>query len=104
MTPPFVGGLSFILLLGRQGFGADTMAPLIAEFAAKSAFPTIVYPNAGLPNALGEYDETPQMMAAHVERILADGSANIIGGCCGTSPEFIAHYARIAEGKKPHHG
>ncbi|MGM9801993.1 MAG: methionine synthase [Candidatus Limisoma sp.] len=83
------------------GFGADTMAPLIAEFAAKSAFPTIVYPNAGLPNALGEYDETPQMMAAHVERILADGSANIIGGCCGTTPDHIHALAELAKRYNP---
>ena len=53
-------------------------------------------------NEMGEYDETAESMAPQIAEFIDEGIVNIIGGCCGTSPEFIAHYARIAEGKKPH--
>lgn len=74
-------------------FGADGMMKYI-EALQPYPFAVVVYPNAGLPNAMGEYDETPEKMAAKVDLMLKNGYVNIIGGCCGTTPE---HIRRIAE-------
>ena len=60
------------------------------------------HPNAGLPNEMGQYDETAESMAPKIKEFLDEGLVNIIGGCCGTSPEFIASYNRMAQGVKPH--
>jgi 5-methyltetrahydrofolate--homocysteine methyltransferase len=54
------------------------------------------HPNAGLPNEFGQYDQTPEEMAAQVEEFLREGFLNIVGGCCGTTPEHIAALARVA--------
>ncbi|MFT4643547.1 MAG: 5-methyltetrahydrofolate--homocysteine methyltransferase, partial [Candidatus Azotimanducaceae bacterium] len=59
-------------------------------------FYTSAHPNAGLPNAFGEYDETPQQMQAFIESYLKDDLINIIGGCCGTSPAHIKAIAEVA--------
>ena len=67
--------------------GADELLPLVKDIAAFSDVPVICYPNAGLPNELGGYDQTPAQMAAEVARM--DGLVNIAGGCCGTTPEHI---------------
>lgn len=83
------------------GFGAENLAPAIRELAEVSPYNTIFYANAGLPNAMGQYDETPSTMAAHVRKILADGSINIIGGCCGTTPEHIRAIADEAKAFAP---
>ncbi|KAF0203086.1 MAG: 5-methyltetrahydrofolate--homocysteine [Bacteroidetes bacterium] len=69
--------------------GAEQLRPFIEELSAKAPFYVSAYPNAGLPNQFGEYDETPKEMAAHVKPILANRAVNIIGGCCGTTPEHI---------------
>jgi methionine synthase I (cobalamin-dependent) len=59
------------------------------------------YPNAGLPNAMGGYDETPDEMACKVEPWLADGLINVVGGCCGSTPDHIAHIADHAKAHRP---
>jgi len=70
--------------------GASEMRPFIAAIAKNTPAYTICYPNAGLPNTFGEYDETPESMAAAVKPFAEDGLLNIVGGCCGTTPEHIA--------------
>jgi len=74
--------------------GADLMRPYVADLARVADVPVSVYPNAGLPNEFGEYDETPAQMAQALGAWAQDGLFNIVGGCCGTTP---AHIAAIAE-------
>lgn len=76
--------------------GAEQLRPFIEELSAKAPFYVSAYPNAGLPNQFGEYDETPAEMAAHVKPILANRAVNIIGGCCGTTPEHIRELSLLA--------
>jgi methionine synthase I (cobalamin-dependent) len=77
--------------------GAELMRPYIAEIAAVADTRVIAYPNAGLPNAMGEYDEGPHDMACHIEPWAKDGLLNIVGGCCGSTPEHIAQIkAKVA--------
>ncbi len=83
---PFAIGLNCAL-------GADLMRPHLAEIAAVADTLVSAYPNAGLPNAMGEYDETPHEMACQIEGWAKDGLVNIVGGCCGSTPEHIAHVA-----------
>lgn len=83
-------------------FGADQMKPFIKELAHHAPYYISAYPNAGLPNSLGGYDETPETMAPQIGEYIDEGLVNIIGGCCGTTEKFIAKYAEIAEGKKPY--
>ncbi len=78
------------------------MKPFIEHLAKVAPYYISAHPNAGLPNEMGQYDETAESMAPQIAEFIDEGIVNIIGGCCGTSPEFIAHYARSAEGKKPH--
>ena len=70
--------------------GAELMRPYIAEIAGVADTRVIAYPNAGLPNAMGEYEEGPHDMASHLQPWAKDGLVNILGGCCGTTPEQIA--------------
>lgn len=77
------------------GFGADGMVPHI-EALQSLAMPLAVYPNAGLPNQFGEYDETPATMAAKLKPLLASGMLNMVGGCCGTTPDHIKAIAEVA--------
>jgi 5-methyltetrahydrofolate--homocysteine methyltransferase len=91
---PFSIGLNCAL-------GAELMRPYIAELAHVADVRISAYPNAGLPNAMGEYDESPDEMACKVEPWLADGLINIVGGCCGSTPDHIAHIAKHAKGHKP---
>lgn len=70
-------------------FGAEQLRPALAEIGAVAECYVSGYPNAGLPNEMGEYDETPEMTAAHLEKWAADGLINLVGGCCGTTPEHI---------------
>ena len=70
--------------------GAELMRPYLAEIAAVADTRVIAYPNAGLPNAMGEYDEGPHDMACHMQPWAKDGLVNIIGGCCGSTPEHIS--------------
>ncbi|MDB5478973.1 MAG: 5-methyltetrahydrofolate--homocysteine methyltransferase [Caulobacteraceae bacterium] len=81
--------------------GADLMRPHVAELARIADTLVAAYPNAGLPNAFGEYDETPDETAAHLNEWASSGLVNILGGCCGTTPEHIAAIARAVEGKPP---
>lgn len=83
-------------------FGAPQMKPFLKELARKSPYYISAYPNAGLPNSMGEYDETAESMAPQMKEYADEGLVNIIGGCCGTTEKFIAEYAKIVEGKQPH--
>ena len=83
-------------------FGATQMKPYLRELARKAPYYISCYPNAGLPNALGLYDETPESMAPKMGELVDEGLVNIIGGCCGTTDEFIRLYGPLVEGKKPH--
>ena len=83
-------------------FGALQMKPYIKQLAQCSPYYISAYPNAGLPNSLGEYDETADSMAPQIAEYIHEGLVNIIGGCCGTDDEFIRRYAEMAEGVSPH--
>ena len=91
---PFSIGLNCAL-------GAELMRPYIAELAHVADARISAYPNAGLPNAMGEYDETGHEMACKVEPWFGDGLINIIGGCCGSTPDHIQHIAEHASAHKP---
>lgn len=81
--------------------GAEEMIPLIAEVASFATCAVSCYPNAGLPNEMGEYDETPSRMAESVRKMALAGSVNIVGGCCGTTPEHIKAVAEAVRGISP---
>lgn len=81
--------------------GAEEMIPLTAEVASFAACAVSCYPNAGLPNEMGEYDETPSQMAESVRKMALAGSVNIVGGCCGTTPEHIKAVAEAVRGISP---
>ncbi len=82
-------------------FGAEHLAPFLADIASMAECAICFYPNAGLPNSLGEYDETPAGMARRIESIARSGLLNIVGGCCGTTPEFIKEIADTVRGIPP---
>jgi 5-methyltetrahydrofolate--homocysteine methyltransferase len=83
-------------------FGARDMKPFLKELGRLAPCYISAYPNAGLPNSLGKYDETPEIMAAQIQEYIDEGLVNILGGCCGTTPAHIAQYTRITEGATPH--
>ena len=83
-------------------FGATQMRPFLRELAKRASYYISCYPNAGLPNSMGLYDETADSMATKMGEIIDEGLVNIIGGCCGTTDEFIAKYVPLVEGKLPH--
>ena len=83
-------------------FGASEMKCYLSELAKHAPYPISAHPNAGLPNAMGLYDETPEKMAGQIAEFVDEGLVNIIGGCCGTTPEHIALYPEIVRGKAPH--
>ncbi len=89
-------------------FGARQMKPYLAELARHAPYYISAYPNAGLPNSMGLYDETPETMAPQIQEFIDEGLVNIVGGCCGTTPDFIARYVplvRTQDGdgwKRPH--
>ena len=82
-------------------FGARQMKPFIAELARKAPWFVSAHTNAELPNSMGQYDETAESMAPQIGEYIDEGLVNIVGGCCGTTDEFISRYASLAEGKKP---
>lgn len=82
-------------------FGATQMKPFLRELARKAPYYISCYPNAGLPNAMGLYDETPESMAPKMGELVDEGLVNIIGGCCGTTEEFIRLYGPLVNGKRP---
>lgn len=83
-------------------FGARQMKPYLRELAARAPYYISAYPNAGLPNSLGQYDETPDSMAPQIAEFIDEGLVNIVGGCCGTTDKFIERYVALAKGKAPH--
>ncbi len=82
-------------------FGAKQMLPFLRQLARKAPYYISAYPNAGLPNAMGLYDETAESMAPQMGQMVDEGLVNIIGGCCGTDEHFIAKYPTLVEGKQP---
>ena len=81
--------------------GAQELTPLVEELAGFASCRVLCYPNAGLPNEMGEYDQTPAQMAAQMRSMASRGILNIAGGCCGTTPEHVAAIAREISGCKP---
>ncbi len=81
--------------------GADDMRPYVEDMARISSLPTSCYPNAGLPNEFGGYDETPDELAGALQEFLEAGWLNIVGGCCGTTPDHIRAIAEVAKGRSP---
>jgi len=81
--------------------GADQLKPYLQRLAYNTQLNISAHPNAGLPNAFGEYDQTPQEMQALIKEYLQDNLINIIGGCCGTTPEHVKLIAEIASQFKP---
>lgn len=81
--------------------GAPEMRPYLAEISRIADTFVSCYPNAGLPNAFGEYDESPKRQAGYVEEFADAGLVNMVGGCCGTTPAHIAEIAKVVEGKTP---
>ena len=83
-------------------FGAEQMKPFLRQLAARAPYYISVYPNAGLPNSLGQYDETPAHMASVIKTYLDEQLVNIVGGCCGTTDAYIAAYQPLVKEAKPH--
>ncbi len=99
-TEAFMISVSHVPLLSiglNCALGASALRPYLQVLAQNSPFFVSAYPNAGLPNEFGQYDETPEMMGAQVEVFLQEKLVNILGGCCGTTPEHIKEMARLAE-------
>lgn len=100
----FLTSISHIPLLSvgfNCALGAEQLKPYLKRLSHESEFYTSAHPNAGLPNAFGEYDQTPQQMQALIEDYLQDGLINIIGGCCGTNPQHIQAIAEVADKYQP---
>jgi len=103
-TEAFLISLSHVKLLSiglNCALGASLMRPYLQILNKTSPFPISAHPNAGLPNEFGEYDETPEMMAEQIEVFLKDGLINIIGGCCGTTPDHIVAITEMAKKYQP---
>ncbi|EAR00831.1 homocysteine S-methyltransferase family protein [Maribacter sp. HTCC2170] len=81
--------------------GASQLVPHLEVLSAKTDFAVSAHPNAGLPNAFGEYDETPEQMASQIKEYLEKGLVNIVGGCCGTTPEHISAMADLVKDFEP---
>ena len=82
-------------------FGARQLKPFLEQLAARAPYYISAYPNAGLPNSLGTYDQTPAEMADEIREYIHEGLVNIIGGCCGTTDEYIAAYSSLIVGAVP---
>lgn len=83
-------------------FGARQLKPFLEQLARRAPYYISAYPNAGLPNSLGKYDQTPADMAHEIKEYVHEGLVNIIGGCCGTTDAYIAEYAALVTGAAPH--
>lgn len=81
--------------------GAKQLVPHLEVISAKSDYAISAHPNAGLPNAFGEYDETPEQMASQIKEYVEKGLVNIVGGCCGTTPEHITAIAEVVKQFEP---
>ena len=83
-------------------FGARQLKPFLEQLAARAPYYISAYPNAGLPNSLGQYDQTPEEMAQEIGEYIREGLVNIVGGCCGTTDAYIARYPALVKNAKPH--
>jgi 5-methyltetrahydrofolate--homocysteine methyltransferase len=100
----FLISVSHIPLLSvgfNCALGADLLKPYLKTLAQHTQFNVSAHPNAGLPNAFGQYDETPEQTQAFIKEYLDDNLINIIGGCCGTTPDHIRLMAEVAKDYKP---
>jgi 5-methyltetrahydrofolate--homocysteine methyltransferase len=100
----FLTSISHVPLLSvgfNCALGAEQLKPYLQRLSNSTDFHTSAHPNAGLPNAFGEYDQSPRQMQQLIEDYLQDGLINIIGGCCGTSPSHIKAIAEVAKNYKP---
>lgn len=103
-TDAFLTSLSHVPLLSiglNCALGADQLRPYVSILDRKADFPVSAHPNAGLPNAFGEYDQGPEEMRELIRPYLEQGLLNIIGGCCGTTPEHITALAKLSQTFKP---
>lgn len=103
-TEAFLISVSHVPLLSiglNCALGAALLRPYLQVLSEKAPFFVSAYPNAGLPNEFGQYDETAEQMGAQVEEFLKDGLVNILGGCCGTTPDHIKRIAQLASKYKP---
>jgi 5-methyltetrahydrofolate--homocysteine methyltransferase len=103
-TEAFLISVSHVPLLSiglNCALGAELLRPYLQVLAEKAPFFVSAYPNAGLPNEFGQYDETAEQMGSQVEEFLKDGLVNILGGCCGTTPDHIKRIAQLASKYKP---
>ncbi|MGI9541753.1 MAG: homocysteine S-methyltransferase family protein [Cyclobacteriaceae bacterium] len=103
-TEAFLISISHIPMLSvglNCALGAKELRPYLQIMSEKSNNFVSAHPNAGLPNAFGEYDQTPEQMASQVEEFLKEGYLNIVGGCCGTTPEHIKAIAEMAKNYEP---
>ena len=100
----FLTSISHVPLLSvgfNCALGAEQLKPYLQRLSNKTDFFTSAHPNAGLPNAFGEYDQTPKQMQQLIEDYLQDGLINIVGGCCGTSPTHIKAIAEVTQNHQP---
>lgn len=100
----FLVSVSHVPLLSiglNCAMGASALRPYLKVIHERSPFFVSAYPNAGLPNEFGHYDQTPEQMAAEVEEYLKEGLVNIVGGCCGSTPDHIRKIAEAAKKYKP---
>jgi 5-methyltetrahydrofolate--homocysteine methyltransferase len=103
-TEAFLNSVSFLDLftIGLNcALGAKELRPYLEELSGKAPFYISVHPNAGLPNQFGEYDEIPESMSEQMKDFLDNNFVNIIGGCCGTTPEHIKQFVKLAEKATP---
>ncbi|MCZ8355861.1 MAG: homocysteine S-methyltransferase family protein [Cyclobacteriaceae bacterium] len=103
-TEAFMISLSHVPLLSiglNCALGAKQLRPYLQVMDENTEFFVSAYPNAGLPNAFGHYDQTPEQMAEEIEEYLKDGIVNIIGGCCGSTPDHIRAIAHVAQRYQP---
>lgn len=101
----FLGSISSypIFSVGLNcSFGAREMKPFLEELARKAPYYISAYPNAGMPNAMGGYDETAESMSPLIGEWMDEELVNIVGGCCGTDYSFIERYSALSQGKRPH--
>jgi 5-methyltetrahydrofolate--homocysteine methyltransferase len=97
-----VSHIDFLSVGLNCSFGASDMKPFLKDLGKLAPSYISAYPNAGLPNQFGEYDETPEIMAKQIKEYIDEGLVNIIGGCCGTTPEHIAAYVKLVADATPH--
>jgi len=105
-TEAFLISVSHVHLLSiglNCALGASALRPYLQVLNEKAPFFVSAHPNAGLPNEFGQYDQTPDQMAAEIEEFLKEGLINIIGGCCGSTPEHISKIAAVAKKYQPRH-